>query len=60
MLCICGHTEYAHSETLGCRVCGCTGYRDETEVIFTEEEKRQWQATKKRVGLKKNNKPSTT
>ncbi len=61
MNCICGHTDLAHSRPIGlkdtvfspCILCPCAHLENETSVIFTAEEKKEWTAIKKRVGLKK-------
>ena len=56
MNCSCGHTDIAHKYNKppgACRLCECTSYEHESEVIYTEEDKKEWTKIKKMVGLKK-------
>jgi len=51
-MCTCGHVEVAHTR-MGCLHCECDGFIGETEVLFTEDDKKEWSKIKRRVGLKR-------
>lgn len=53
MTCVCGCSATAHALT-GCLTCeDCREFRDETEIIFTEADKKEWAKIKRRVGIKR-------